>query len=146
MNDELTIVGPEPGQSRAAKRGKSKNFEALMLMAKYDHAFRAALFRDRQATLRSAGLRLSPGEQLVLGHVTDEQLAQTIREFTIPGVTKKTLSTWAKAASVLALLTSLTMAQLACGSDSDTGTDPSPLVDGITPDSTSVHSTGIMPG
>jgi hypothetical protein len=139
MNDKLTIVGPEP--EKPEKRGPSKrlNIEAVLLMAKYDAGFRTTLFDDREKALAETTLDFSPGEKLLLSNISDEQLTQNIREFQVPGIGKRSLSNWAKAAAVVLLLSSLSLADMSCSSPSD----PGPISRGSLPDSTVVE--GITP-
>ena len=147
MDDKLTIVGPEPTQPRDVGRSRKLNIEAVLLTAKYDPSFRARLLADRDKALEESGLNLSPGEKLLLGSISDEQLAQNIREFRAPGISSKSLSKWTAAAALLLLLSSLSLANLRCDSSFEpapvTGSAPDttqvhPPIDGITPDSTEV--------
>jgi hypothetical protein len=91
-------------------------------MAKYHTQFRARLLEDRAAALAETDLQFSAGEQLLLQGITDLQLAQTIEEFTVPGVTRKSLPSWIRGAAVVALLSSVLFAELACSGD--VTTDP----------------------
>jgi hypothetical protein len=106
-DDKLTIVGPEPTGTEDRKPQKRVNVEALLLMAKYDDGFKERLFADREKALLDSGIDFTPGEKLLLTNITDEQLAENIDEFRVPGVTKKSLPTWAKAAQVIFLLSTL---------------------------------------
>lgn len=107
-DDKLTIVGP-----RTKTPQKSVNVEALLLMAKYDDDFRQKLFSDREKALKESGIDFTPGEKLLLANITDEQLAENIDEFRVPGVTKRSLATWTKAAAVVLLLTTVMLSGFA---------------------------------
>jgi hypothetical protein len=150
-DDKLTIVGPEPSVSKSKMPAGKLNIEALMLMAKYDRGFREALFKDRKKALAASGLELTAGERVLLTTISDEQLTQNIKEFRVPGVSKASLPSWAKAAAVVLLLSSLALSEISCGSDSPsepdrggtTGTHPdSSYVEGIEPDGVD----GLTPG
>ena len=111
MNDDkLTILGPEPTAPEERSPQKRVNIEALLLMAKYDEGFKERLFEDRDKALTESGIDFTPGEKLLLTNISDQQLEENIKEFRVPGVTKKSLSNWAKAAAVILLLSSLTLA------------------------------------
>jgi len=90
-----------------AVNAEKVNIEAILLMAKYDDSFKKMLFNDREKALLDSGINFTPGQRMLLTNITDEQLAQNIDEFRIPGVTKKTLPNWAKAAAVILLLSSI---------------------------------------
>jgi len=150
MDEELTIVGPEPSSPKRRGRRKRLNVEAILLMAKYDEEFQTKLLADRSTALEETGLDLSQGEKLLLSSISDEQLSRNIREFRVPGISRRSLSSWAKAAAVLLLLSSLTLTDLNCdwASKPETGSAPDdttavqmgirpdslPPCEGITPD------------
>ena len=152
MDEDLTIVGPEPSAPKRKSRRKRLNVEAILLMAKYDEEFQKKLFADRGAALDETDQTLSQGEKLLLNSISDEQLSRNIREFRVPGVSRKSLSGWAKAAAVVLLLSSLTLTDPGCdlvvepedvkGSTSDDTTDVAQM--GIRPD-TLPHCDGITP-
>ena len=140
MSNGLTIVGPEPTGPERRNRRKRLNIETVLLMAKYDHEFPDRLFANREAALAETELSFSPAEQLMLRSISDDQLAQSIKEFHMPGITRNSLKSWAQAAAVLLMLTSLTMVDLGCDSH------PSHPVTGIAPeDTTQTPIDGIMP-
>ena len=140
MDEDLTIVGPEPTRPRKNGRRKRLNVEAILLMAKYDDAFHKKLLTDRSAALEETGLQLSQGEKLLLGSISDEQLSRNIREFRVPGITKRSLANWAKAAAVILLLSSLTLTELSC----DAVNKPHPVT-GSAPDDTTMVDRGVLP-
>jgi hypothetical protein len=140
-DDKLTIVGPEPSASKSKMPAGKLNVEALLLMAKYDRGFREELFRDREKALAASGLELTAGERVLLSSISDEQLSQNIQEFRIPGVSGTSLPSWAKAAAVVLLLSSLALSDISCSSASGPDDDPSDR--GIEPDSSYVE--GIEP-
>jgi hypothetical protein len=151
LDDKLTIVGPEPSASKSKMPAGKLNIEALLLMAKYDRPFREALLKDRKKALADSGLELTAGERVLLTNISDEQLSQNIKEFRVPGISRTSLPSWAKAAAVVLLLSSLALSEIRCGSDSPsepdpggtTGTHPdSSFVEGIEPDDVR----GITPG
>jgi hypothetical protein len=139
MDEDLTIVGPEPTTPKKSRRHKKVNVEAILLMAKYDEDFSKRLFADRCSAIEETGLDLSQGEKLLLTSISDEQLSRNIREFRVPGITRKSLSNWAKAAAVILLLSSLTLTDLSCDL-----TDPEPVT-GSAPDDTTMVDRGSLP-
>jgi len=139
MDEELTIVGPEPTAPKKRGRRKRMNVEAILLMAKYDEDFHKRLFTDRSAALEETGLDLSQGEMLLLNSISDEHLSRNIHEFRVPGISRRSLSSWAKAAAVLLLLSSLTLTDLSC----DWVTEPAPT--GSAPDDTTMVDRGVLP-
>jgi hypothetical protein len=116
------------------------NVEAILLMAKYDEDFRKRLLEDRSAALEETGLDLSHAERILLTSSSDEQLSRSIREFRVPGVSRKSLSSWAKAAAVILLLSSLTLTDLSC----DGVNKPEPVT-GSAPDDTTMVDRGVLP-
>jgi hypothetical protein len=114
MDEDLTIVGPEPTAPKKRGRRKRLNVETILLMAKYDDAFHERLLADRNAALEETDLNLSQGERLLFASISDEQLSRNISEFRVPGISRKSLASWAKAAAVLLLLSSLGFAELGC--------------------------------
>jgi len=137
MSKKLTIVGPEPTMTRKTDVQKKTNIEALLLMAKYDEDFRRKLFENRKKALADSGLDLTPGEKMLFANISNDQLQANIEEFQVPGITKKSLPTWTKAAAVLLILATTS---LACKTLDDPGpirgTDPDSF--GNNPDQT-VH-------
>ena len=135
MSKKLTIVGPEPTVARKTEVQKKTNVEALLLMAKYDKDFRKKLFEDREKALADSGLDLSRGERMIFANISNDQLEANIEEFQVPGITKKSLPTWTKAAAVILILATTS---LACKTFDDPGpirgTDPDSF--GNTPDQT----------
>ena len=88
---------------------------------------------------------------MLLSSISDEQLLQNIREFRVPGVTRRSLANWARAAAVLVLLSSLALNEPGCDwvNQPETGSAPDdttqavqygirpdtlPPIEGITPD------------
>jgi hypothetical protein len=142
LDDKLTIVGPEPAASKSKIPAGKLNIEALMLMAKYDEGFREELLRDRKKALEESGLDLTAGELMLLTSISDEELSENIEQFHMPGVSKASLPSWAKAAAVILLLSSLALSEVSCGSDSPSEPDGGRTL-GIHPDSSYVE--GIVP-
>jgi hypothetical protein len=154
MDEDLTNIGPEPPAPKPRGPRRRLNVEAILLMAKYDEEFQKKLFTNRQAALEETGLNLSQGEKLLLSSISDEQLSQNIREFRVPGVNRKSLSNWARAAAVLLQLSSLALTETGClytGSTADERaaakkgipSDSLPPSEGITPDKS--DSTIVIP-
>jgi hypothetical protein len=140
MDEDLTIVGPEPTAPKRRERRKRFNVETILLMAKYDEDFRETLLTDRDAALEQTGLDLSRGERLLLASISNEQLSRNIDEFRVPGISRRSLASWAKAAAVLLLLSSLTLTDMNCDITSqpvETGANPE--------DSTGAQQVGIVP-
>lgn len=150
LDDKLTIVGPEPTASESKMPAGKLNIEALLLMAKYDRGFREELFKDRKKALAASGLELTAGERVLLTNISDEQLSKNIKEFRVPGVSRTSLPSWAKAAAVVLLLSSLALSDISCSSPGGPDDDPSDY--GIEPDSSFVEGIepddvrGITPG
>ena len=115
MKNKLTIVGPEASHNDETSQNVSQvNIESLMLMAKYDDDFRDLLLNDRERAMAESGITFTPSEKMLLTHVGKEKLAQTIEEFSVPGITKKSLSNWRAAAAVLVLITTVLLGIPAC--------------------------------
>lgn len=150
MKNPLTIVGPEPSGPERRPRSKRLLVETVLLMAKYDAQFRELLLSDRDRALAETALDFSPAEKMLLRGVSREQLLQSIEEFRVPGVHQTSLTSWAKAAAVLLLLTSLTLANVECGEKPNkpmpagSAPDDTTQVEGITPDD-SVSALGSVP-
>ncbi|MCP4138302.1 MAG: hypothetical protein GY754_45490 [bacterium] len=89
---------------------KRVHIESLFLMARYDSEFKQQLLEDRETALRESGIPFTPGEVMLLEGINREKLEQTIEEFSVPGITKKSLSNWRAAAAVILLLTSVLFA------------------------------------
>ncbi|MCP4138301.1 MAG: hypothetical protein GY754_45485 [bacterium] len=89
---------------------KRVHIESLFLMARYDSEFKQQLLEDRETALRESGIPFTPGELMLLSGIDREKLEQTIDEFSIPGITKKSLPNWRAAAAVIMLLTSVLLA------------------------------------
>ncbi|MFC1572071.1 hypothetical protein ACFL6M_00575 [Candidatus Eisenbacteria bacterium] len=142
MKNRLTIVGPEPSGPERHGRRKRLNVETVLLMAKYDGGFHRRLFADRETALAETGLNFSPAEKLMLLSISEDQLRQSIAEFRMPGIHRESLKSWARAAAVVLLLTTLSMADFACDSGpyipAPTGSAPDDTtqtpIDGIMPD------------
>ncbi|MCP4138298.1 MAG: hypothetical protein GY754_45470 [bacterium] len=83
------------------------NIESLFLMAKYDNEFKKELLEDRETALHESGIPFTSGELTLLAGINREKLEQTIDEFSVPGITGKSLSNWRAAAAVLMLLASV---------------------------------------
>ena len=109
-DDKLTIVGPEPTKPFFKKPQKKVNIEALLLMAKYDDDFKKKLLTDREKALAECGINFTTSEKLLLTNISDNQLTENINEFRVPGVTKKSLPNWTKAAVVILLLSTVAFA------------------------------------
>ena len=127
MNDKLTIVGPEPSGTDTKSSQRKVNIEALLLMAKYNNDFQKKLIEDREQALIDSGIEFSKGEKTLLKNIKINKLKEYIKSFEIKGITKKSLKSWACAASVVLLISSFF---IKC-SDSDS---ENPVTDGISPD------------
>ena len=114
MEDKLTIVGPEPTDSKNTSPQKRVNIEALLLMARYNKNFRKKLINNRKAAIKESGLCLSQGEKLLLNSISNIKLEENIKEFRIKGVTKKSLPRWTKAMSVVLLISTLATSVISC--------------------------------
>jgi hypothetical protein len=132
MHDKLTIVGPEPSEKRSDANPVSVNIESLLLMAKYDEVFRRQLLHEREHTISGAGIPFTEQEKRLLLSVSDKQLQEYITAFTVKGITKRSLKSWACAASVILLVPTILSH---CGSDSDSNPAGSK---GIEPDRTDI--------
>ncbi|MCP4138297.1 MAG: hypothetical protein GY754_45465 [bacterium] len=83
------------------------NIESLFLMAKYDPEFKKNLLANREPALKESGIPFTPGELTLLAGIDRGKLEQTIDEFSVPGITKKSLPNWRAAAAVIMLLASV---------------------------------------
>lgn len=122
MSNYLTTVGPEPVGSNGDKSLRKVNIEALLLMAKYNDNFQKKLIEDRKQALIDSGIEFSKGEKTLLKNIEIKKLKEYIKSFEIKGITKKSLKSWASAASIIMLLSSLL---IKCGyntTDSDIDT------------------------
>ncbi len=106
MKNKLTIVGPEPEKQTGRREKYSLNIEALLLMAKYNNIFRNHLLNDRKKAIENCGITFSENEKILLTGVSAKQLSHLIKTFRVPGITKRSLPTWKKAAAILLLLSS----------------------------------------
>ena len=120
MDDKLTIVGPEPSSAKGNTKQRKVNIEALLLMAKYNSDFMKKVFADRKKALIESGIDFSEAERKILMCLSDSTLKEHIDNFKVKGVTKSSLKSWATAASVLLLLSSIF---IRCG-DSDSDDNP----------------------
>ena len=120
-DDKLTIVGPEPSRFENKKHQRKVNIEALLLMAKYDKDFKKKIFADRDKAIKESGIGFSEEEIKLLKSLNDSTLKLHIDNFEVKGVTKSSLKSWATAASVILLLSSIFVR---CG-DSDDSSNPS---------------------
>lgn len=107
MKNNITIVGPKREKGKKPLGFRSVNIEALLLMAKYDKAFRKRLLEDREITLEESKLEFSEKERAILLTIENKQLQDTIRSFSVPGIKKKSLPNWKTAAAVLVLLSTI---------------------------------------
>lgn len=126
-DDKLTIVGPEPSGVDKKSNQRKVNIEALLLMAKYNTDFRKKLFQHRDNAIKESGIDFSDGEINLLKSINESLLKQYINNFTVKSITKRSLKSWACAASIVILLSSLL---IKCGdspSDSDDDGDITPL-------------------
>ena len=96
-------------------------------MAKYNNDFQKKLIEDREQALIDSGIEFSKGEKTLLKNIKINKLKEYIKSFEIKGITKKSLKSWACAASVVLLISSFF---IKC-SDSDS---ENPVTDGISPD------------
>ena len=126
MEDKLTIVGPEPDDSRNNSFRKKVNVEALLLMARYNKKFRKKLITDRKAAIEQSGLTLSRAEKLLLNSISNEKLEQNIKEFRLKGINRKSLPSWTRAVSVVMLISTLATSVIGCPSG--------PITRGVEPD------------
>ncbi|MCP4131035.1 MAG: hypothetical protein GY754_08655 [bacterium] len=108
MNEKLT----DESQRGAAR----VHIESLLLMARYDEDFKKILLEKREQALEESGIDFTPGEKILLTSIGREKLEQTIDEFTVPGITQKSLPNWRAAAAVIMLLTSVFLAGPVCRS------------------------------
>ncbi|MCP4138303.1 MAG: hypothetical protein GY754_45495 [bacterium] len=100
---------------------KRVHIESLFLMARYDSEFKQQLLEDRETALSESGIPFSPGELMLLSAIDREKLEQTIDEFSVPGITGKSLPNWRAAAAVIMLLTSVLFAGPFCRSTGKPG-------------------------
>ncbi|MCP4138295.1 MAG: hypothetical protein GY754_45455 [bacterium] len=108
MYNKLTIVGPEASDENESRPGINRvHIESLLLMAKYDNIFKQKLLEERESALEESGIEFTPVEKMLLMNIGREKLLQTIDEFTVPGINKKSLSNWRTAAAVIMLLSSV---------------------------------------
>jgi len=124
MGDNLTIVGPEPSCGAGEKRSGRVNIEALLLMAKYDDEFRRLLLADRERAITESGIEFRPSERLILMNASRDNLESGIREFSLPGVTRESLSSWREAAAVILLLLTLMVGDVSCSGMPMGSSDP----------------------
>jgi hypothetical protein len=117
MKDKLTIVGPEPTENEGNILPKKVNIEALMLMAKYDEDFRKKLLEDRDRAIAESGIGFSRTELFLLKNLSSNQLEESIREFRVPGITRKSLPSWKKASAIIILLSAFIIPTLDCTSN-----------------------------
>ncbi|MCP4138294.1 MAG: hypothetical protein GY754_45450 [bacterium] len=111
MYNKLTIVGPEASDENEAQPGINRvHIESLLLMAKYDKVFKQRLLEERKFALEESGIEFTPVEKMLLMNIGREKLLQTIDEFTVPGINKKSLPNWRAAAAVIMLLSSVLIA------------------------------------
>ncbi|MBN1185050.1 MAG: carboxypeptidase-like regulatory domain-containing protein [Bacteroidales bacterium] len=104
MSSKLNIVGPQPEKTRYQSNYNSIRFEALLLMAKYDKKFKNALISNREKAVEQSGIRLDEKERILLFLIDTKTLLSSIKAFSIPGVKKRTLPSWKKAAAVIFLI------------------------------------------
>lgn len=116
MKDKLTIVGPEPTEIEESILPERVNIEALMLMAKYDEDFRKKLLEDRERAIAESGIDFSRTELFLLKNLSGNQLEESVREFRVPGITRKSLPNWKKASAVIILLSAFILPTLDCTS------------------------------
>ncbi|MCP4138299.1 MAG: hypothetical protein GY754_45475 [bacterium] len=86
---------------------KRVHIESLFLMARYDSEFKEQLLEDRETALHDSGIPFTPGEVMLLSGIDRGKLEQTIDEFSVPGITQKSLPNWRAAAAVILLLASV---------------------------------------
>ncbi|MCP4138300.1 MAG: hypothetical protein GY754_45480 [bacterium] len=97
------------------------NIESLFLMAKYDPEFKKDLLGNREPALKESGIPFTPGELTLLSGIDRKKLEQTIDEFSVPGISKKSLPNWRAAAAVMMLLASVLFAGPFCKSTGKPG-------------------------
>ena len=132
ISNHLTIVGPEPSGSEGKTGQRKVNIEALLLMAKYNTDFRKKLFQHRDIAIKESGIGFSDGEIKLITSINTPLLKQYINNFTVKGITKRSLKGWACAASIVMLLSTLL---IKCGdSPSESGSDDDIITDGTIPD------------
>ncbi|MCP4135821.1 MAG: hypothetical protein GY754_32940 [bacterium] len=76
-------------------------------MAKYDTVFKERLLEERESALNGSGVEFTSVEKMLLMNIDNEKLLRTIDEFTVPGISKKSLPNWRAAAAVIMLLSSV---------------------------------------
>jgi hypothetical protein len=126
VSGKLTIVGPEPSGDDNFSTPARVNIEALMLMAKYDDAFRELLFSDRAKALEQSGISFSHSEKLMLSVLPVDKLKAGIEEFNVNGINRESLPSWKEAATVLMLVMSVIVGGACAGPQ----LDPSWIVHG----------------
>ena len=137
MKNKITIVGPKPEKRSSQKHLEGANFEALLLMAKYNKSFRKQLMANRTKAIQLSGLKLDEKEKFILQNIDNKQLQSTIRSFNIKGINKKSLANWKTAAAVLLLITTVSTKEVKSQAVSmDTSnTESTPIVQGFTSES-----------
>lgn len=131
-DDKLTIVGPEPSGVDKKSNQRKVNIEALLLMAKYNTDFRKKLFQRKDIAIKESGIDLSDAEIKLLKSINTSSLKHYINNFTVKGITKRSLKNWACAASIIMLLSTLLIK--CADSPSESGSDDDIITDGTIPD------------
>lgn len=111
MKNKLTIVGPEPEKHIRIRSNKSLHMEAFLLMAKYNKKFRKTLIKNPDKAISQSGIHLSENEKLLLTSMNSTQLLNLIKVFQVNGITKKSLSNWKVAATIILLLSTFNLSE-----------------------------------
>ena len=121
MDERFKIDKPETIKPDFKPHQRNVNIEALLLMAKYNTDFRKKLFQHRDNAIKESGIDFSDEEIKLIKSIDTSLLKKYINSFTVKGITKRSLKSWACAASIVMLLSSLL---IKCGdnpSDSEDG-------------------------
>jgi hypothetical protein len=94
-------------------------------MAKYNSDSEKKLLQNRDVAIQESGIELSDAETKVIKSIDTSSLKQYVKNFSVKGVTRKSLKSWASAASIVMLLSSLF---IKCGDNpSDSDSEPAPM-------------------
>lgn len=107
MDERFKIGKPETRKTDFKPHQRNVNIEALLLMAKYNTNFRKKLLQHRDNAIKESGIDFSDREFKLIKSIDTSLLKQYINSFTIKGITKRSLKSWACAASIVMLLSSL---------------------------------------
>lgn len=111
MKNKLTIVGPEPHKNQRTRSNRSLYMEAFLLMAKYNKKFRKTLLKNPEKAFCQSGIHLSENEILLITSMNSTQLLNLIKIFQVKGITRKSLSNWKVAATIILLLSTFNLTE-----------------------------------